>query len=179
MIGFTPEFMAEVDKVGGESLELFHRLLRSHSSEDLDFRAGQLCSTAEQLHFYKHTLDTGPMVSWWLETGYEIPFSTVPAHQLSAPNNKSCRDNIVCAREEIQHQVRMGVLSEVPWKPRIINPITCVYSNNWRLVIDCRLLNPHLIRRKTKLEDLSLVSSIVEKGDFMSTDDLKRKEIGQ
>ena len=34
-------------------------------------------------------------------------------------------------------------------------------------------MNPYLICRKTKLEDLSLVSSIVEKGDYMSTDDLK------
>ena len=80
LVGFSADFFKE----------LCHRLLRSHSSEDLEFRAGQLCSTAEQLHFYKHTLDAGPMVSRWLETGYEIPFSTVPAHQLSAPNNKSC-----------------------------------------------------------------------------------------
>ena len=65
------------------------------------------------------------------------------------------------------------MLSEVSWKPWIINPIMCAYSNKWRLVIDCRLLNPYLIRRKTKLEDLSLVSSIIEKGDYMSTDDLK------
>ena len=131
MIGFSPEFVMEVEKVGGDSMELCHRLLRSHSSEDLEFRAGQLCSTAEQLHFYKHTLDAGPMVSRWLETGYEIPFSTVPTNQLSAPNNKSCQQNLVFAREEIKNQVRMGVLSEVSWKPRIINPIMCVYSNKW------------------------------------------------
>ena len=41
------------------------------------------------------------------------------------------------------------------------------------MVIDCRLLNPYLIKRKTKLEDLSVVSSMVQQGDYMSTNDLK------
>ena len=68
----------------------------------------------------------------------------------------------------------MGVLSEVPWKPRIINPISCVFLNKWRLVVDCRLLNPFLYRCKTKLEDLYLISSVMTKDDFISTDDLEK-----
>ena len=109
IVGFSADFIEEVQRVGGNSLELCSRLLRSHSSEDLGFRAGQLCSTPEQLAFYKNTLDAGPMVSRWLEYGYEIPFSSVPTDQLSAPNNKSCRDNLSFARAEIQNQVKMGV----------------------------------------------------------------------
>ena len=41
-LGFTPEFLAELDKVGGDSLPLCHKLLVSHTSEGSDFRAGQL-----------------------------------------------------------------------------------------------------------------------------------------
>ena len=99
IVGFTADFIEEVQRVGGNSIDLCHRLLRSHNSEDIGFCAGQLCSTPEQLDFYKNTLDAGPMVTRWLETGYEIPFSSVPTNQLSAPNNKSCRDNLNFARE--------------------------------------------------------------------------------
>ena len=173
IVGLPADFIEEVQRVGGNSAELCARLLRAHSSEDLGFKAGQLCSTPEQLAFYKQELNAGPMVSRWLEYGYEIPFSSIPTNQLSAPNNKSCRDNLSFARAEVQNQVKMGVLSEVDWKPKIINPITCVYSTKWHLVIDCRLLNPYLVKRQTRLEDLSLISTMVEEGDYMSTDDLK------
>ena len=61
-LGFTPEFLAEVEKVGGNSLQLCHKLLASHSSEGSHFRAGQLCSTAEQFIFI-HTPWT--LVQWF------------------------------------------------------------------------------------------------------------------
>ena len=65
------------------------------------FRAGRLCSTAEQLEFYSKTLDAGPMVTRWLTNGYEIPFTKVPTKSLSAKNNKSCLNNLQFAREEL------------------------------------------------------------------------------
>ena len=55
-----------------------------------------------------------------------------------------------------------------------MNPISCVYTNNWRLVGDCRLLNPYVAKWHIKLEDLSCVPAMVSKGDFMSTDSLKK-----
>ena len=90
IVGLPADFIEEVQRVGGNSVELCAKLLRAHSSEDLGFKAGQLCSTPEQLAFYKQELNAGPMVSRWLEYGYEIPFSSIPTEQLSAPNNKSC-----------------------------------------------------------------------------------------
>ena len=123
-LGFTKEFQDELEKVGGSSQSLAARLLESHDTETLGFKAGQLCATPEQLKFYTQTLDAGPMVTRWLTTGYEIPFSKVPAAPLSARNNKSCRVNIDFARAELKRQVSMGILSEVPWKPYIINPIS-------------------------------------------------------
>ena len=40
-LGFTPDFLAEVEIVGGDSLQLYHRLLASHLSEGSTFRASQ------------------------------------------------------------------------------------------------------------------------------------------
>ena len=173
-LGFSKEFQDELEKVGGSSQSLAVRLLESHDTETLGFKAGQLCATPEQLKFYTKTLDSGPMVTRWLTSGYEIPFSKVPTAPLSARNNKSCRVNIDFARAEIKKQVSMGVLSEVPWKPYIVNPISCVFSNKWRLVVDCRLLNPFVQKRKIKLEDLSILPNLVSQGDYMSTDDLEK-----
>ena len=138
------------------------------------FRAGRLCGTPEQLEFYTKILDAGPMVTRWLTTGYEIPFSKVPQKPLSAKNNKSCINNLDFAREELQRQVNCGILSEVSYKPLVVNPISCVYSNKWHLVVDCRLLNPYVTKRKIKLEDLRCVHSMVSRGAYMSTDDLEK-----
>ena len=40
--------------------------------------------------------------------------------------------------------------------------------------MDCRLLNPYLVKHKIKLEDLSCVHTMVSKGNFMSTDNLEK-----
>ena len=174
-IGFPPEFQAELEAVGGSVHMLAQWLLNSFNLDDKDsFKAGQLCSTSKQLEFYSKTLDAGPMVTRWLTTGYEIPFTRLPKKRLSAKNNRSCINNLDFAREELQRQVKCGVLSEVTERPLIVNPISCVFTNKWRLVVDCRLLNPYVAKRKIKLEDLRCVPAMVSKGAFMSTDDLEK-----
>ena len=161
--------------VGGSVHPLAEKLLNSFNLDNSGcFKAGKLCSTAEQLEFYTKTLDAGPMVTRWLTSGYEIPFTQLPPKFLSAKNNKSCTDNLAFAREELQRQVKCGILSEVPYRPLVVNPISCVYSNKWRLVVDCRLLNPYVAKRKIKLEDLRCVPSMVSKCGYMSTDDLEK-----
>ena len=62
-LGFSKEFQEELEKVGGSSQSLAVRLLESHDTETLGFKAGQLCVTPEQLKFYTQTLDAGPMVT--------------------------------------------------------------------------------------------------------------------
>ena len=174
-LGFPPEFQEELKAVGGSLHVLAERLLNSFNLDNMgSFKAGQLCSTSKQLEFYSKTLDAGPMVTHWLTTGYEIPFTKVPMKPLSAKNNRSCINNLDFAREELQRQVKCGILSEVTYRPLVVNPILCVYSNKWRLVVDCRLLNPYVAKRKIKLEDLHCVHTMVSKGAYMSTDDLEK-----
>ena len=113
-LGFPPEFQKELKAVGGSPHNLAERLLNSFNLDDTGgFKAGRLCSTSEQLEFYTKTLDTGPMVTRWLTTGYEIPFTKVPMKPLSAKNNRSCINNLDFTREELQRQVECGILSEV------------------------------------------------------------------
>ena len=175
LIGLPPDFCEALESLGGCSLSLATKLMSSHdTSGSGEFVAGQLCGTEEQRKFYSQTLDAGPMVSRWMRSGYELPFATIPPIARSASNNKSLFTNITFARAEIVRQVKMGILSEVPWKPFIINPISVVFTNKWRMVVDCRLLNPFLVKRKIKLEDLRVVPDLVSEGNFMSTDDLEK-----
>ena len=138
-LSFSPEFQAELEAVGGNIHSLPTKLLNYFNLDNSGkFKAGQLCATPEQLEFYSKTLDAGPMVTRWLSSGYEIPFTQVPTKSLSAKNNKSCYDNLQFAREELKRQVKCGILSEVSYKPKIINPISCIFTNMWRLVVDCQ-----------------------------------------
>ena len=174
-LGFSSEFREDLKSVGGSVHVLAEKLLNTFNLDDSgSFRAGRLCSTAEQLQFYSKTLDAGPMVTRWLTSGYEIPFTQLPSKSLSARNNKSCIDNLAFAREELKRQVKSGILSKVSYQPLVVNPILCVYSNKWRLVVDCRLLNLYVEKRKIKLEDLRCVPSMVCKDGYMSTDDLEK-----
>ena len=151
LVGLPPDFCESLESLGGCSLSLAQKLMSSHESDNGEFKAGQLCGTEAQRKFYTQTLDAGPMVSRWMTTGYELPFNSVPPTPLSASNNKSLNTNLEFARAEIERQVKMGILSEVPYRPFIINPISVVFTNKWRLVVDCRLLNPYLVKRKIKL----------------------------
>ena len=63
-LGFSPEFQAELEAVGGNVNSLAIKLLNSHNLADFgEFKAVQLCSTPEQLDFYTKKLDSGPIVS--------------------------------------------------------------------------------------------------------------------
>ena len=101
-LGFSSEFREDLKSVGGSVHVLAEKLLNTFNLDDSgSFKAGGLCSTAEQLQFYSKTLDAGPMVTRWLTSGYEIPFTQLPSKPLSAKNNKSCNDNLTFAREEL------------------------------------------------------------------------------
>ena len=107
-LGFSLEFREDLKSVGGSVHVLAEKLLNTFNLDDLgSFRAGRLCSTAEQLEFYSKTLDAGPMVTRWLSSGYEIPFTQLPSKFLGAKNNKSCINNLAFAREELKGRLKV------------------------------------------------------------------------
>ena len=138
-----------------------------------NFVAGKWAATAEQKAYYREVLDCGPMISNWLEFGYRVPFHSLPDQPLEERNNKSARDRLSFVREEIGNLLKSGVIREAAAKPMIVNPLSAVYSNKWRLVFDCRLLNQFVTKRKIQLEDHRDVPGMVKRGDWGFCEDLK------
>ena len=57
-------------------------------------------------------------------------------------------------------------------RPFITLPMSLVFSNKLRLVVDAsRGLNPYCVKNPTRLEDLSHVGKVIQKGDWMVTND--------
>ena len=141
------------------------------------FRAGQWAGTREQRNFLRDELQAGPMVMDWAENGYRVPLTSWPSHHLFAQNNRSARDRPDFVSSQVAELLACGVLRESASRPLIINPFSAVYSNKWRLVFDCRLLNELVVKRKVKLDDLREIPHIVDKNDWDS-DLLKQMYLG-
>ena len=107
-LGFSSEFQEDLKSVGGSIHVLAEKLLNTFNLDDSgSFRAGRLCSTAEQLEFYSKTLEAGPMVTRWLTSGYEIPFTQLPPKFLGAKNNKSCINNLDFAGKSFKGRLKV------------------------------------------------------------------------
>ena len=87
-------------------------------------------------------------------------------------NNRSALDRPEFVKKELARLEELGCIVRVNHRPRVVNPMSVVYSNKWRLVLDgSRHLNPYCQRRGVQLEDLSHVARTVGKGDFMVCND--------
>ena len=92
--------------------------------------------------------------------------SEPPASHLR--NNRSALDRLDFVKKELGRLEELGCIARVPLKPKIVNPMSVIYSNKWRLVLDgSRGLNPFCTRRVVKLEDLSHVARTVGRNNFM------------
>lgn len=79
-----------------------------------------------------------------IDQGYKLPFKTFPV-DVFLDNNKSAKDNAAFVRDEINKLLLKGCISQVPNKPRVVNPLTVAGNKTkLRLVLDCRHINPHL-----------------------------------
>ena len=85
-------------------------------------------------------------------------------------NNRSALDRLDFVKKELGRLEQLGCISRVQHQPKIVNPISVVYSNKWRLVLDgSRGLNPFCKRRVIKLEDLSHLARTVSRGASWSS----------
>jgi hypothetical protein len=109
-----------------------------------------------------------------VEFGYKIPFKEIPQNTFLR-NNRSARDNPEFVKAEIQNLLKKGVISEVPEKPHVINPLTVAFNRNGkpRLVLDCRHINPCLHLFKVKFEDIKIAEKLFELSSYVFTFDLK------
>ncbi len=113
------------------------------------------------------------MVLEWIDRGVTLPFRQVPESQTfqNRPMDQIYSDFI---SEEIRRMVQCGAVMHTKNKPTICSPIHAVPKKNgkFRLVIDMRYLNSHLIVPKFKMEGLESLAKIIEPDDSMFTTDL-------
>lgn len=90
-------------------------------------------------------------------------------------NNKSALNDKDFVTKEWQNLLNKGCVSKVDNIPKVVNPLTVAKNRNGksRLVLDCRLINPHLHKFKYRYEDASVAKEMLRKGDFIFTFDFK------
>ena len=121
----------------------------------------------DQLQVDRHIRDV-------IVNGYKSPFKELPSSCL-LNNNKSARDNHEFVDSEILSLLKLGCVSEVSERPYVNNPLTVAYgkSGKPRLVLDCRHINPHLMKFKHKYEDTSVARQLFKNHAFLFTYDLQ------
>ena len=80
-------------------------------------------------------------------------------------------------RAEVARLEALGCVKRVAYQPYLVLPLSVVFSRKLRLVVDAsRGLNPYLLDRKVKLEDLGTAEEVLEEGDWQTKSDLDSGE---
>ena len=106
--------------------------------------------------------------------GYKLPFKELLS-SVFLNNNRSARENPEFVDNEIQSLLKLKCISEVSQTPYVVNPLTVAYgkSGKPRLVLDCRHINPHLMKFKHKYEDTKVARELFKTNEFHFTYDLQ------
>jgi hypothetical protein len=110
-----------------------------------------------------------------VKLGYKLPFKNGEIPPESAlPNNKSALEHPDFVDEQLYLFESIGAIKATNEKPHLILPLSVVFSNKWRLVIDAsRNLNIYLEDHKVKLSHLEVANENLKAGDWMATLDLE------
>ena len=102
-------------------------------------------------NFYEDVLHADPEVIATVREGYYFPFEIQPPECRFTKNNRSCMDKQEFAWAELQRLEKLGCVERVEGPSFLELPLSVVFSNKWRLVVDAsRHLNPFLKKRKIK-----------------------------
>ncbi|VDI21996.1 Hypothetical predicted protein [Mytilus galloprovincialis] len=122
---------------------------------------------------YWQSINANDYILSIIRDGYRIPFYTEPK-SCSLKNNKTAFDNAEFVESEITKLIGRGCLSQVPELPKVVNPLTVARNTEkFRLVLDCRHINPCLHKFRFKYEEAVEASHMFEKGDYLFTYDLR------
>lgn len=111
----------------------------------------------------------------WLSYGYELRF-LAPPPMVGFDNHAGAFTHYQFIDSEIEKRVLRGQFSVVDKSyPKQLHPIDVVpkASGGYRFILDCRLINGFLPDAAFKLENLSIVPQIVQKGSFLFSTDLE------
>ena len=117
-------------------------------------------------------LGAEPYIVALVRDGYRLEFDSLPPPSCT-PNNRSARDNIGFVKTELRRLEHIGCIQRVREPPTLVLPLSLVYSNKWRLVLDAsRGLNPYCTARGVKLDDHSSIPATVKPHSYMVVNDL-------
>ena len=123
--------------------------------------------------FYRDVLETDEETVGIIRHSYKIPFNSLPPETGVVPNNKSCIGKEECVWSEMIRYTQLGCVQEVDGPSRVMLPLSVVFSNKTRLVVDAsRHLNPWVKKESTKLDSLDDVGELLKPGMFVAVDDL-------
>ena len=137
-----------------------------------DVRVPGRIGRPEYFPFWRDELKASDFVLATISEGYKLPLSDIPPSSF-CDNNKSMLKQKDFAYEELLRLEKLGCISRVSEQPYIVLPLSVVFSKKLRLVVDAsRHLNPYLMDRKVKLEDLNVREQIFQQNDFQTKIDL-------
>ena len=124
----------------------------------------------EYFDFWVKVLNVGPNFQKFLQQGYALQFiDGIPPPSVMAQNNKSFLENKDFGIKEVNRLEQLGCIYRVTEQPHVVLPLSVVFSNKWRLVVDAsRHLNPFVEKRHVKLETLDEAELMVRQGDFQA-----------
>ena len=167
---FSEEALADL---AGGSFEDYAATFDEFPDLPEDFVPGRI-SEPRFFSFWRDVLRADEEILSIVRDGYRVPFvgGQDPPPSLE-PNNKSALDRPEFLLNQLVKWENSGCTSRVAEKPRIVLPISVVYSNKWRGVVDAsRQITPFVVKNKVFLEPLSSIGAAVRRGDWMSKQDL-------
>lgn len=115
-------------------------------------------------------------VKTWIQEGVPLPFeSDNPCGPFKLQNHHLSVSHKHFIDEELSRLIQCGAISEVYSPPQCISPLGCVSkkSGKYRLIVDLRQLNSHLLAAPFQNEDIKAVASVIQPNDLMISVDLK------
>ena len=104
-------------------------------------------------HVYYEALGAEPYIVQTVKEGYRLELSSTPPSSFSK-NNRSARVQAQFVKSELLRLEKLGCVVRSQKKPYLVLPLSVVFSNKLRLVLDAsRHLNPFCVKRGIKLDE--------------------------
>ena len=125
-------------------------------------------------NFWRQELEASSSVQGIVTHGYILPFISLLV-PVFCTNHASTLGEAEFVAEEIVKLVAASCVLEVPYCPEVCSPLLVVNNSKGkkRLVLDLRMVNKHLPKRKFKYEGINLIPDMCSRGDYFVTFDLR------
>lgn len=111
----------------------------------------------------------------WISEGVKLPFISEPAPCFYPNHIRPEKHLFNFVDSEIQRLIVTNAVKQVDYKPRCVNPISCVpkKNNKLRLICDLRYVNDYCSAPSFRYEDITFLKDVIHTGDKLTSVDLK------